>query len=110
MATVPLSHETIRRLELLFHGEDAVVAADLLTNECGSNLPGFENCNPLELERFRFAALKFSDGNLDRLLQAIELAQQDWRDRLMAAGFGRDARAHVGWMPQKLDGSGLSTE
>ena len=98
MAAVPLSQETKWRLELLFDAEEAVVAADLLTNECGSNLPFCENCSPLELERIRFAALKCSVGHLDRLLEAIELAQQDWRDLLMAAGFGEDVKAHRRWL------------
>ncbi len=98
MADVPLSHETKRRLELLFNGPDAGVAADLLMNECGSNLPFCENAGPLELERLRFAALKLSDGHLDRLLEAIELAKQDWRDLLMAAGFGKDVKAHERWL------------
>lgn len=98
MATVLLSHETKRRLNLLFHGKVAVVAADLLLNQCGSNLTFCENHGPVELERVRFAALKLSDGRLDRLLEAIELAQADWRDLLMAAGFGEDVKAHERWL------------
>ncbi len=103
MATVALSKETKRRVRILFHGKDAIVATTLLTNECGSNLPFCENWGPLELERLRFAALKISDGTLDRLRQAIELAQTDWRDLLMAAGFGEDVKAHENWLPQRLE-------
>src|ERR1700681_4419109 len=105
METVPLSQETKRRVELLYHGEDAVFAADLLMNECGSNLPFCENEGPLELERLRFAALKLSKGNLDRLLEAIELAKRDWRDLLMAAGFGEDVNAHERWLERTRGGS-----
>ena len=47
-----------------------------------------------ELERFRFAALKYSDGNLVLLESAVKLAQHDWRDLLMATGFAHDVEAH----------------
>lgn len=104
MATVPLSLQTKRRLDLLFDGEEAVLAADLLVNECGSNLPFCDNLGPTELEPIRFADMKLSDGHLDRLLEAIELAQQDWRDLLMAAGFGEDVNAHKRWLEQGTEG------
>jgi hypothetical protein len=52
-----------------------------------------------QLERFRFSALKLSGGKLDKLRQAVELAQQDWRDLLMAAGFGDDVTEHERWLP-----------
>jgi hypothetical protein len=101
MAGVPLSEETKRRVEILFDGGDAAVATELLTNECGSNLPRYKNFHPLELERIRIAALKVSAGRLDRLRQEIELAKQDWRDVLLHAGFINDVEAHMKWMPQK---------
>jgi len=36
------------------------------------------------------------------LLEAIELAKADWRDLLMAAGFGEDVRAHEFWIPNQV--------
>jgi hypothetical protein len=102
MPTVPLSQETKQRMDFMFYNEDAIVAAHLLISECSNNLPFCENDGPLELERLRFAALKLSDGNVPPLLEAIELAQKDWRDLLMAAGFGEDAKAHEQWVPQKM--------
>jgi len=30
-------------------------------------------------------------------LDAIRLAETDWRDALMAAGFGEDLQAHIAW-------------
>ncbi len=51
------------------------------------------------MERIRFAVLKLSEGNMDKLIQAIELAQAGWRDVLMASGFGEDVEAHNRWSP-----------
>ncbi len=99
MNAVPLSPVTQRHLELLFAPEDRPEAAALLVTECGSLLPGLEKLNMFQLERFRFAALKLSEGKLDKLWQAVDLAQQDWRDLLMAAGFGEDVTEHERWLP-----------
>src|SRR5437762_11191313 len=82
-----LSPETRRRVELLFHPDDQLTATGLLDLECGYSIPGFKNASEHELERIRFAALKVSDGDLTKLRQAVELAQLDFRDLLMHAGF-----------------------
>lgn len=68
-------------------------------DECGRNLPFCQDYHPEDLDRFRIAALRLSEGSLDRLREAIELAKIDWRDLLMAAGFGHDTSAHLSWMP-----------
>jgi hypothetical protein len=73
--------------------------AELLLHQCGNNLPLLEKLNEIELERFRFAALKLSGGNIDKLREAIELAKKDWRDLLMASEFATDLTAHTRWMP-----------
>jgi len=49
------------------------------------------------MERVRFAALKLSEGNTDKLLRAAQLAQRDWRELLVPAGFANDAEAHKSW-------------
>jgi hypothetical protein len=66
-----LSPETQRRVNLLFRPEEQNTVAILLTTECGNNLPFLEELDEYELERFRFAALKLSDGNLDKLRESI---------------------------------------
>lgn len=99
MKTQPLSPGTRQRLELLFAPNDRPTAENLLVNECGNNLPFLEKLNPFELERFRFAALKESEGQLDLLQQAVDLAKRDWRDLLMSAGFGEDVKEHERWWP-----------
>jgi hypothetical protein len=99
MAGVPLSKETKHRLAILFDGEDAALATKLLVNDCGSNLPLLDKLSPSELDRFRFAAVKLSQGKLQGLEDAIRLAQEDWRDLLVAAGFA-NAEAHRLWNPE----------
>jgi hypothetical protein len=41
--------------------------------------------------------LKLSKGEVDKFLAAAELAQLDWRDVLVASGFGSDVKAHRKW-------------
>jgi hypothetical protein len=41
-------------------------------------------------ERIYAAILKIADRDVDRLLEAIDLAEADWRDVLVGAGFEND--------------------
>lgn len=95
---IPLSDQTLIRLKLLFPPELQPEAIRLLEEQCN---PGQLPFNPdsLSLDRIRFAALKISSGDMSKLRAAIDLAQQDWRDLLMAAGFGEDESAYEDWMP-----------
>jgi hypothetical protein len=95
-----LSPETKRRVELLFRPEDQLEATGLLDLECGYSLPGFKRAPDQDVERVRFAALKLSDGDLGKLRGAVELAQLDFRDLLMNAGFG-DLTAYKEWLPER---------
>ena len=95
-----LSPETIRRVDILFPPEDRERAKALLYERCGNNLPFLDKKNMYQLERFRFAALKYSDGNLPKLEAAVKLAQGDWRDLLMASGFAHEIEAHRRWEPK----------
>ena len=97
---VELSPETLRRLELLFPPDTRELAELLLRSDCGNNLPLHEPQDAKGLERVRFAALKVSDGQLEKLEEAIRLAQIDWRDLLVAAGFAHDVEAHLKWLPE----------
>lgn len=97
--TPPLSFGTRRRLEALFEPADREEATRLLVERRGHNLSFPGDADALALERVRFAALKLSEGDLSRLNQAVELGETDWRDLLMAAGFGHDVRAHAAWFP-----------
>jgi hypothetical protein len=93
-----LSPDTEALVERLFSPGDRAEAARLLDEECGNNLPFLGKLDDVGLERFRFAALKLSRGNLADLRDTIELAKVDWRDLLVAAGFGTDLQAHRSWL------------
>src|SRR6185295_2800102 len=95
-----LSPETLRRVDTLFSAEDREPAKAILYEQCGNNLPFQEKADAYQLEHFRFAALKYSDGNLSMLENAVKLAQRDWRDLLMATGFAHDVDAHRRWEPK----------
>lgn len=97
-----LSPKTVEHINALFAPECREGVADLLSLQCGNNLPFCEESDEVQLERVRFAALKLSKGDLRELKKAVKLAQTDWRDLLMAAGFGNDVNAHKKWSQDEL--------
>jgi hypothetical protein len=101
MAASRLSPETEKRISLLFPPDERQLVRIVLFEECGNNLPFLEDLEERKLERFQFAALKLSEGKLDKLDHAIALAKTDWRDLLMASGFGEDVNAHKSWLPEQ---------
>jgi hypothetical protein len=90
-----VSAATRRRIDKLFDAGLRDEVAELLAVECGLNLLLI---GAGDVERVQIAALKQSGGDLDALIQAIELAQTDWRDLLVAAGFAVDVHAHERWL------------
>jgi hypothetical protein len=96
---VALSPNTLARLEILFGPKRRDAARQLLETECADNLPLGGGQDMFGLERVRFAVLKLSGGKLEKLRREIEEAKKDWRDTLMAAGFGHDVKAHERWWP-----------
>jgi len=98
---VELSEQTKDILRQLFPQASWKEAKLLLETECGDNLPFCEGSTKHSMERIRFAALKVSDGDMDKLYEAVDLAQVDWRDLLIWAGFGEDIEAHNKWMITK---------
>lgn len=94
-----LSPDTLTRVEALFGPEELAAARTLLESECADNLPFCERLDSVGLERLRFAVLRLSAGSLHRLRREIGPAKLDWRDTLMAAGFGEDVNAHQRWFP-----------
>ena len=96
---IDLSERTIENITALFHETQRNEVEEFLKIECGDNIPLCESCDKYEMERIRFSVLKLSEGNMEKLIQAIDLAQTDWRDLFMAAGFGNDIEAHNKWVP-----------
>ena len=78
---------------------------DVVQIQVPRNIPGdllevlLEKLDMFQMDRFRFAALKLSEGKLSTLVAAVDLAKRDWRDLLMAAGFGEDVTEHERWLP-----------
>jgi hypothetical protein len=97
---IRLSRATKTRIRALFPQRDWPVVQELLEHECGDKLPFLEPEHAKLAERIRFAVVKLSAGNLEQLQRAVAEAQIDWRDTLMAAGFGTDTRTHKRWRPQ----------
>jgi len=97
-----LSPRTKKLVEKIFGSTARDEVIHWLENECGNNLPGCDTSTAKQMERIRFAVLKLSQGNLKKLLQAIDLARTDWRDLFMATDFGFDLTAHEKWAKEIL--------
>lgn len=95
-----LQLNTIKRIQTLFTAELQKEVIDSLTNECAK---GIRPNNHEELERIRIAILKISEGDINKFYKAIEWSQIDWRDVLVAAGFGNDLNAHKVWISNNKD-------
>jgi hypothetical protein len=98
-----MAPETRRKLERLFPTEQWPTAIAWLESECGSDLPLIDKQGADGIERVRCAALKLSGGSLDKLRTAVRVAQSDWRDVLVAAGFGHSVVAHLAWLKEDDD-------
>jgi hypothetical protein len=90
-----LTAGTIARLELLFKSDDQPMAREVLRMLSDQR---FYN-RSAEAERVWIAALKLSCGNLAELAKAVELANLDYRDLLLSAGFANDPKEHLRWWP-----------
>jgi hypothetical protein len=101
---VGLSDRTMGHVRALFKDGEVEEAARLLANDCAELLPIVgRTSTPASLERIRFAALRRSNGKLEELRKAIDLARLDWRDLLVAADFADDIHAHEKWRPRILN-------
>ena len=98
-----LSPRTRELVEKIFSPGQVAEATTWLEDECGNNIAFCENYDEFQLERMRFAAIKWSNGDIRKLLEAIDLARIDWRDLFMAAGFGHNVKAHEKWAKETLE-------
>jgi len=96
----PLTPAVSEKIDALFPPADRDAARRLITERCGTNLPmASPEREAASFDRIRFAVIKLSGGNVERLRREIDGAHYDWRDTLMAAGFGEDIHAHLKWKP-----------
>ena len=96
---IAISTETNKRVLAQFPAEEQQVVLDILLNECGDNLPLIDPSFEQLAERIRFAVIKLSRGELDELNKWVSQAKTDWRDVLVAAGFGGGIEDHLEWWP-----------
>ena len=96
--TPPLSPRARQVLDIFFNPKDVSETSLWLEEECGNNLPSCGQQDEYGIERIRFATIKLSKGNTLKLLKAIDEAQMDWRDLLIAADFGSDVNPHEAWV------------
>jgi len=54
------------------------------------------------LDRVHFAIIKLSNGNIESLKSAVNMAKKDWRDLLVCAEFATDVKAHITWADTTL--------
>ncbi len=94
---IELSERTTELIDKIFRPIDRSEVRQLLEIECAEIIPNCEDYDKYEMERIRISVLKLSEGEMDKLVSAIQLAQIDWRDLFMAAGFGHDPEAHTKW-------------
>ncbi len=96
---IEVNSDTRRRIHALFPESERDRVEQMLLNDCGDNLPLVDSTRAELAERIRFAVLKRSAGSLSELERHIAIAATDWRDALVASGFGHSATAHKSWMP-----------
>ncbi|MGB4812820.1 MAG: hypothetical protein WBP13_10145 [Methylophilaceae bacterium] len=92
-----LSHRTEQVIVQLFSPDTRSIVCERLANECSAEALGCTGWLPEQMERIWFAVLKLGLNDDDDFESAIQLAKTDWRDLLMAAGFGEDLKTHNKW-------------
>lgn len=99
-----LGQTTLRVIQQLFDSEQQSEIENILISDCSYTLiPERDAAWDKLRERVQLGVLKISNGNMDKLLSAIILAQTDWRDLLMAAGFGYSVTEHEHWAQEILE-------
>jgi hypothetical protein len=94
---------TEQRFDALFTAEQRVLVRNLLLEACGHNLPFLRKIDSVKMDRFRFGALQVGAGDWEKLHAAAQLAQKDWRDLLVAAGFANNPRRTSVGRPQAYE-------
>lgn len=87
----------------MYSKSEGIVISDLLYRAVSANIPFCNNSSPEEMERIRFAILKMTKQSPLNLAVGIYLAQSDWRDLLMSAGFGEDVAQHMAWYYEQMN-------
>lgn len=101
---LPLSERTTTLIEAFFKDSFRHRIISALVNEVGDNLPFCNRETPERMDRIRFAVIKLIVEDWRNFDYVIREAKTEWRDLLMAAGFGYSADEHNRWY-DKVGGS-----
>jgi hypothetical protein len=73
--------------------------ATLLSEECSLSISEGKTTPEWValIDRVQLAAIKGSSWDIEEIKSKVSLANTDWRDLLMAVGFGEDHTAHTTW-------------
>jgi len=99
---IALSERTRNLIAKMFSKSDGIVISDMLYRAVSAKVPFCADSSAEEMERIRFAILKMTKDSPLNLAVGIFLAQSDWRDLLMSAGFGDDAAQHMAWYNEQM--------
>lgn len=97
-----ITQRTKKIIAVLFRDKEQDLVKFELESKCSTNVPGCSSWSNSELERIWFAVLKLSNGDLSKLRSSIRLANTDFRDLLLTAGFGHNLEAHNKWFEEKI--------
>lgn len=95
-----LSQNTKNLVHTLYLSSEAIEVCDILKNQCSAEALSCHGWSPVEMERIQYAVLRLTKEKKMPLDSAVELAQKDWRDLLVIAGFSNDLNAHKDWAEQ----------
>jgi hypothetical protein len=103
----PLTNELIQKTCPTSHQQ---AVGNLLSDQCSVSLPGVGI--PPEwidvIDRVQLATIRGSSWNIEKLKSNVSLANSDWRDVLMAAGFGENLTAHTLWQKAAVQSHDVS--
>ncbi len=84
--------------------------SELLSRRCSSNLPGVGDSPEWGelIDRVQLAAIRGSAWNIEKIGKAVSLANIDWRDVLVGAGFANSLSAHKTWQQRAIQSHDVS--
>lgn len=95
-----LSYVVWGAVRLFFRRDARTRVSRVLVERCGSALPGASSAELVE--RIRLAVLKITEGDEEQLVAQVAIAEEDFRDVLVTAGFESDTTAHIQWATEAL--------
>ena len=99
--------------ELISHvcpSEHQAEVAAFLESSCSNTLPGVGSSPEWAelIDRVQLAAIRGSEWKIEKIKKSVVLANQDWRDLLVASGFSNDLSAHKHWQKWALEERNVS--